>query len=292
MRITIIGLGLIGGSIGMAIRRTKGREVEIVGFARRQEVAQRAISIGAVDRTQADLVESVKGSSLIIICTPVRTIEGVLCAIAPHAAKDCLVTDTASTKERVMEWASQQLAPRGIDFVGGHPMAGKEKQGIDAADPDMLARCAYCLSPASWTSPAAAKFMEHVVSWVGARPMPVEPKQHDFLVAGISHLPTLVSAAIVDVTTRSSDWPMMAKLAATGYRDMTRLASGSPKVNADMFATNRAAMLQWIDKLNGVLGELREMIACEESDLEDALWRACKAREDWLEEKTGKKLAH
>jgi prephenate dehydrogenase len=282
MRLAIIGLGLIGGSLGMALKRDRGPEVEIVGYARHREVADRAKQLGAIDYAGDTLALAAARADIVFICTPVRAVEQVLQDIADHITSDCLVTDAASTKEQVVGWAEMYLPP-GSPFVGGHPMAGKELFGIEAADPNLFKGCIYCLTPSDQTLPRHVDMMRQMVKWVGATPFIIDARQHDFMVAGISHLPALISAALVEATTRSSDWPVMAKLASTGYRDVTRLASGSPEVLGDIVQTNREAIIHWIDEFSGALQEFRAEIADPDRELEDILARIRQVRQEWLE---------
>ena len=282
MRITIVGLGLIGGSLGMALKQARGSELEIVGYARNAGVAERAKQLRAVDRTENTLAASVGGSDLVFICTPVRAVEEVLQGIASHTPPGCLITDTASTKQQVMVWARKYLCPK-LAFVGGHPMAGKESFGIEAADSSLFKGCAYCLTPADWTDPKYVEVAKNTVEWTGGKPFLMDARQHDYMVAGISHLPALVSAAVVAATAGSADWPIMAGLASTGYRDTTRLASGNPKVLGDILSTNREAVLHWVDEFSRVLAELKAELARGNGDLEDTLARVRQARQQWLE---------
>ncbi|MDO8473698.1 MAG: prephenate dehydrogenase/arogenate dehydrogenase family protein [Dehalococcoidia bacterium] len=286
MRITIIGIGLIGASLGMALKRARGTEFEVVGFARDPQIAERAVRCKAIDRSESSLGASVRGSNLIVVCTPVLAVEEVFQEMAGHLHIECVVTDTASTKRQVMEWAKRDLRGK-AQFVGGHPMAGKEKSGVDAADPELFRGCTYCLVPAEWANREAVDLTEQFVRAVGASPLYIEAGQHDFLVAGVSHLPTLVSAALVDATTGSAEWPLMAKLAASGFRDVTRLASGNARMNADIFATNRSALVQWIDMLDTALQRLKCQIANADCNLEDKLASISRAREHWMEFKSG-----
>ena len=290
MRITIIGLGLIGGSMGMALKQARGSELEIVGYARNADVAEQAKQLRAVDRTEATLAASVSGSDLVFICTPVRAVEEVLQGIASHTPPGCLITDTASTKQQVMAWARKYLCPK-LAFVGGHPMAGKENFGVEAADSNLFKRCTYCLTPTDWTDPKYIEVAKDAVEWAGGKPFLLDARQHDYMVAGISHLPALVSAAVVAATAGSADWPVMARLAATGYRDTTRLASGSPKVLGDILSTNREAILHWIDEFSRVMAEFKAELATENGDLEDTLARVRQARQQWMEGQANQKCS-
>jgi prephenate dehydrogenase len=143
--VTIIGLGLIGGSIGLALRQGKKSGWEIVGYSRRQETIASALTLGAIERGENNLKDAVKQADFIIVATPVLTIKEILLAIAPHLHSDCIVTDTASTKVQVMKWAEEILPPT-VDFIGGHPMAGRETYGIRAAKAELFRGCTYCLT--------------------------------------------------------------------------------------------------------------------------------------------------
>ena len=281
MRIAIIGLGLIGGSIGLALKKLNEPEWEIVGYVRRSEVASAALKLGAVDKVEMSLECAAREADLVIIATPVLTIKEILSRIAGCLSSGCIVTDTASTKLEVMKWAEELLPPK-VDFVGGHPMAGKETYGIQAAEAKLFQGSAYCLTPAKKTSPQAVDKVANVVKKLGATPLFVDAQEHDNLVAGISHLPMLLSAALVSATTKDSSWGKMSKLAASGYRDLTRLASGNPEVNAHICLTNRQAIIHWIDEFSKVLARYRQLVDVGNEDLEEALAETNKARQGWL----------
>jgi prephenate dehydrogenase len=281
--VTIIGLGLIGGSIGLALRRGRKSNWEVVGLSRRRETAAKALSTGAIDRAETNLKDAVGRAELVIIATPVLTIREILNKIAPHVPSGCTVTDTASTKVQVMKWA-EQILPSSVDFVGGHPMAGKETYGIQAAGADLFRGCMYCLTPSQRASTQSVNKVTGLVKKLGARPLFIDAQEHDNLVAGISHLPILLSAALVSLTTNSPSWPEMSKLAASGYYDLTRLASGNPEVNAHICISNQKAIIDWIDKFSQELERYRQLVAEGNEHLEEALTEANRARQKWLEQ--------
>lgn len=280
-RIAIIGLGLIGGSMGLALKKVA--DLELVGFARRPEVASKALSIGAVDRAEANLLSAVEEANLVIIATPVVAIKEILAQIGERLPQGCIVTDTASTKAQVMGWAEEFL-PSSVSFIGGHPMAGKEASGIEAADSALFAGCTYCLVPGRRATAEAINVVEGLVGEIGAKPIFLDASEHDSLVAAISHLPLLLSAALVSATTRSPSWPKMAKLAATGFRDLTRLASGNPEMSRDICLTNREPILHWIDEYIKELEEFRRLVGEGGQEMEQAFIRARQGRERWLGE--------
>ena len=246
MHVAIIGLGLIGGSIGLALKQLAKPGWEIVGYVRRPEAAPIALRLGAVDRVETTFKDTVREAEIVIIATPVLTIKEILPQIADYLPHGCVVTDTASTKSQVMKWA-EDLLPSTVDFIGGHPMAGKEAYGTQAAEAKLFQECTYCLTPAEKASPTSIDQVANIVKKLGATPFFIDAQEHDNLVAGISHLPMLLSAALVSTTAKDASWNKMSILAASGYRDLTRLASGNPEVNAHICLTNQKTILQWVD---------------------------------------------
>ncbi len=288
MRITIIGLGLIGGSVGLALRRAEA-SFEVVGFARRPEVASRALELGAVDRTEGSLISAVKDADLVLIATPTMAIKEILAEIGGSLREGSIVTDAASTKAKVMDWAEESLPPS-VSFIGGHPMAGKETSGIEAADGDLFQGCTYCLIAGRGASKEARDTVAGLVRQIGATPLFIDASEHDSLVAGISHLPLLMSVALIEATAKSPSWPEMARLATSGFRDLTRLASGDPRMSRDICLTNREPIIHWIDDYIEEMRALRRLVSeggvkgggGESEKLEEAFMRAREEREGWL----------
>jgi prephenate dehydrogenase len=279
--VSIIGLGLIGGSIGLALRQGKKPRWEIVGYSRHQETVANALSSGVIERGATNLKDAVKQADFVIIATPVLTVKEIFSEIAPHLPTGCIVTDTASTKVQVMIWAKEILPPT-VDFIGGHPMAGKETYGIQAAEAELFRGCTYCLTPSEKTSPKSIDTMTGMVKKLGGIPFFIDAQEHDNLVAGISHLPMLLSAALVSLTTKNPLWSKMSKLAASGYHDFTRLASGSPEVNAHICLSNQEAIVNWMDKFGQELEKYRQLVAKGDKRLKQAFTEASKARQEWL----------
>ena len=282
-RIAIIGLGLIGGSIGLALKRGESEGIEIVGYARRPETADRALQLGAIDHVEGSLASAVDKAALVILATPTMSIKEILSQIGLHLPAECVVTDVASTKLQVMAWAEESL-PQSISFVGGHPMAGKELSGIDVADADLFKGCTYCIVPGPSASEAAVQTVVDLVNRVGARPVFTSASDHDRFVAGISHLPLILASALVMATTKSPHWPKMSEVAATGYQSATRLASQHPRMNRDICLTNGENIVSWIDAFTEELQRFRTLIAEGDLGLEQAFDRARQSRNAWIEE--------
>ena len=285
-QVSIIGLGLIGGSIGLAIKQS-GLATKITGYARSQVKGAEALRLGAADEIEESLVSTVRNADLVILATPVLTMKEVLHEIASHLPMGCIVTDTASTKVDVIQWAREYL-PSGVYFVGGHPMAGKEVSGIFAAEASLLKGCTYCLTPTQDTSSEALQTMVGIVNSIGANPLVINADEHDYAVAGISHLPFLLSTSLVSATTKDICWDKMSRLTAGGYRDVTRLASQDPRMTRDICFTNRQHILRWIDNFIHELEDYRDLIANESESLEESFVQNQQAREEWLAKKNKK----
>ena len=170
----------------------------------------------------------------------------ILKELSPYLKEECVVTDTGSTKSRVISWAKDYLHPH-VDFVGGHPMAGKEVSGIENADPDLFKGSTYCITPSPSASESAKDLVADVAKKIGAKPLFIDAEKHDDLVAAISHLPMIISSALVSAATESASWEEMSQVASSGFRDTTRLASSDSKMSADIYRTNQKSIKQWID---------------------------------------------
>ena len=270
--------------MGMALKQAKPGQTEVIGYIRRPEAAKKVLDMGVADRVEESLASAVDRADVIILATPVLAVEEILQQIGPHLPSGCLVTDVASTKATVMQWAEEYLPPT-VDFVGGHPMAGKEISGIDAAEADLFHGCTYCLVPGKDASSASVQRMVDLAHELGANPLFITASEHDKAVAGISHFPLVLSSALVNTTTKSSSWPQMSKLAATGYRGLTRLASQHPRMNRDICVTNRENIVGWIDCFMEELDRFRWMVAeGSEEEVEQAFVQAREARQRWLED--------
>lgn len=284
MQVAIIGLGLIGGSVGLALKKSNWRNAEVIGYVRRPEVGSTALNLGAIDKASSSLKQTVESAELVIIATPVLTIKDIFREISSYLPSQAIVTDAASTKVQVMSWA-EELLPSHVSFIGGHPMAGREISGIAAAQADLFRNCTYCLTPGSHAKPKAIQLVEDMVQSLGATPIHISAEDHDNMVAGISHLPLLLSAALVLATCRNPAWPRMSQLASSGYRDATRLASGSPEVSAHICLTNQKPISSWIDNFIEELQKIQSLLSTGSSEVERYLTAAREARQKWLEKR-------
>lgn len=258
-KITIIGLGLIGGSLGMALKASGLSSLEIVGHDREHGAENQAKRIGAIDKGEHNLPRAVQGASMVIIATPVLAVREVMEQIAPDLEPGVIVTDTASTKANVMRWAADVL-PGEVSFVGGHPMAGKETAGIEAAEATLFKGKAYCLCPSVTASESSIKAMLGLATAIGAEPLFIDPAEHDQYAAAISHLPLVLSTALFSLMRSSPSWEDMAQLASSGFRDVTRLASTDATMSHDIWSTNREALIHWLGRMEGELARFRKLL--------------------------------
>ncbi|MBX6342092.1 MAG: prephenate dehydrogenase/arogenate dehydrogenase family protein [Thermomicrobiaceae bacterium] len=288
-QVTIVGLGLIGASIGLGLRRwsTDGGRREpvlaVTGFDLSLEVQNHAKKIGAVDRTEWNLPSAISRADVIVVATPISAVPEVFQAIAEHGKQGVVVTDTCSVKGQVLDWAAA-LLPEGVDFVGGHPMAGKT-QSIEGAEADLFKGATWCVCPTVGASDTAVQTVLGIVSALGAEPYFVDAGEHDGFVAGISHLPFLMSAALMRTVRRDGSWREMRQLSASGFRDASRLAMGSPAMYRDICATNRENVVRWADAAIAELQHLRDLVAAGNEETLDTLERAFEeardARAEW-----------
>lgn len=282
MDVTLIGLGLIGGSLGLALRGA-ALQATVTGWDREWTVTKAALARGAIDRAAPTLAEAVARSELVVVATPVRAMEAIFAAMVPHLSPGTIVTDVASTKVQVLQWAQTQLPPS-VSFIGGHPMAGSEQHGIASARADLLRGAVYCIVPPTDALPTALNTLCDLTRAIGARPLLLTPEQHDAAVAAISHLPFLLATALMQLTTTAPNWPALAPLAATGYRDMTRLASGDPAMHRDICLTNVGAIRPWLHDMARLLVDVADHLD-DCNYLEQLFDDVQQRRRCWLDER-------
>lgn len=271
-KVAIVGVGLIGASIGLALRQRKLAR-EIIGISRRDSTLRAAKRRGAINRATTDVSAGVEDAQLIIICTPVETITEQARAAVLSCREGALISDVGSTKEEIVFSLDQAFAhhnPRRALFVGSHPMAGSEKTGPQHAQADLFEGCVTVVTPSSHTHPRASTLISKFWKSLGSKVIRLAPKEHDQAVAAISHLPHLV-ASMLAVTTPPSALP----LAAGGWRDTTRVASGNPYLWQQILSQNRFNILQALDKFSRELSEFRRALTYNDrTKLEELLQHA------------------
>lgn len=278
-RIAIIGLGLIGGSIGLALHKAKAVQ-QVVGYDLSKGISQQARKVGAIDQPYDTLADAIRGAELIILATPVGAMRALFQNIATSVTPGAVVTDVASTKTQVISWAEEFL-PSSVSFVGGHPMTGKEISGVEAADATLFQGRIYCLTPTTHTRPVAINKVSALAEVLGARVRFLEPAEHDGQVAGVSHLPFIASVALMNTVAEGAAWSDAAMLAANGFRDMTRLAAGNPEMYRDICLTNSEAVTRWLKEYITALSTLRNRIAAHDRGIDEDFATAQQLRLQW-----------
>lgn len=265
-RIAIIGLGLIGGSLGLAIKAAGHKDVDLIGYDASGRVRRQAKKVGAVDEVEGNLRSAVEDAGLVIVAVPPVQIIDVFQEMGPHLSEGAAVTDVASTKKLVMQWAATYL-PSYVSFIGGHPMAGKTDQGIDNAEAELFRGAPYAVVPATNASDTALRSVLGMVETVGAKERFMAADEHDDLVAAVSHMPILVSNALFTMLRETESWADFGKIAGPAYRDLTRLVDGDPQMSAEIALTNKERMQYWLDRFILELTRYRELLEEDEETI-------------------------
>jgi len=261
-QVTIVGLGLMGGSLAGALR---GQCRRVVGVARRAETVEAALAGGLVDGATTDLAEATAEADIVVLATPVRVILRQLATIAPLLPEGCLLMDLGSTKGDIV--AAMADLPPHVQPLGGHPMCGKEKSGIEVADTALYRERTFILSPLPRTSMRALALGQALVQAAGAEPLFVEAERQDYLVATVSHLPYLLACALVSTAdaTTSAD-PLIWDIVAGGYRDTSRVAGSDVTMMLDILLTNREKVVAATEVCLSQLQQLKELVADGDED--------------------------
>jgi prephenate dehydrogenase len=278
-RVAILGTGLIGSSIGLALKAARP-QTQIVGYDASGDNLRRAQGLKAIDR-RASLRDALADADLVIVSIPVASMKALFEEMAALLPVHALVMDTGSSKASVLQWASD-LLPNGVRFVGGHPMAGKTETGPDAADAKLFQGAVWCLAPLPSTPRAAIDDAVRLVESLGAAPYFLDPDEHDGLVASVSHLPYLMSVALIGHLGREKSWRETASVAAGGFAYATHLTDSDPQMFADIMRTNRDNIARRLDLYISELESLRDAIASDSPALKETFVRAQTLHQDWL----------
>ncbi|MBD1931545.1 MULTISPECIES: prephenate/arogenate dehydrogenase [Cyanophyceae] len=259
MNIGIVGLGLIGGSLGLDLRAAG---YQVLGVSRRDKVCRDAIARGVVDDAAVDMA-LLAAADVVFVCTPISAIASTVQQLIPHLSPHAIITDVGSVKKSVVE----EITPLWANFVGGHPMAGTAESGLEAAVQNLFVGKAYVLTPVATTPPGAVKTVEEIVRSLEAKIYHCSPENHDKAVAWISHLPVMVSATIIDACISKTDpvvLELAQQLASSGFRDTSRVGGGNPELGLMMARYNRLELLQSLQQYRHCLDEIISQIEQED----------------------------
>ena len=268
-RVAIVGLGLMGGSLAGALKRRVACR-EVWGVARRAETIEEAMRRGFIHAGTCDLAEGVEQADLIVLATPVRAIVELIPQVGSLAPPGCLLMDLGSTKARIVE-AMEALPPH-LQVVGGHPMCGKEASGLEVAEADLYEEATFVLTPLQRTSSEALMLAQELAETVGARSVLMDAERHDRLVAAVSHLPYLLSVGLVAAAEEvAAEDELVWELAASGFRDTSRLAASDVTMMLDILLTNRQAVGETLSRFAHQLNAIAHSL---EADDEERLRRS------------------
>ncbi len=257
--ISVIGLGLIGGSLAIALKNIK-KDIIVTGFDRDPESVSIALYRKIIDIAAGSYKEAVTDADLVIIATPVRLIADIAFEIKDHLKPDTIVTDVGSAKLNIVEKINK-IFPKGVIFIGGHPMAGSENEGVLSAKSDLFLNAYYILTPTDTTRSEALVSLHNLFTKIGAKVITVSPVEHDKIVALISHLPHILSTNLVAlVDNKQKSIKNLFKLCAGGFRDMTRIAASNPKMWVDISLENKEEIINSIDDYIDFLKRFRESL--------------------------------
>lgn len=276
-RIAIVGVGLLGGSVGLSLRAA-GSACLRIGIGRRRSSLDRARRFDAVDQTTLSFARGLRDVELVVLATPLGRFETMFTAMAPHLPAGCVVTDVGSTKV-VPARLAERLLPREVSFVGAHPMAGSEKTGVEFSRADLFAGAPCVVTPTRRTKPAATRLVERFWRDLGCRVARMNPREHDLLIARISHVTHLAAACIFLAGAKSGGLD----LAGTGLMDTTRIASGDPGLWRDIFEFNRQPLVSAVDELIALLQQAKRALARgDQAKLVKLLSDAKHRRDAWI----------
>jgi prephenate dehydrogenase len=280
VQISIVGLGCIGTSIGLALRQTE-EPVYIVGHDKEAKHASAARRLKAVDKTVWNLIGACEKADVVILAIPMSGIEETLQALAPYLKEGCVVTDTASLKGQVIHWA-EELLPETVSFVGGNPVVISDGSGPDAADADLFRGSQYCITPASNVHPDAVSLVTSLVALLGGHPYYLDPAEHDGLMAGVEHLPQALALALANGTMHEAVWREMRKLAGGSFERISVLIGEDPDAVSSLLLANRDNLVRWLDAYEAALKVVRDLVAQGEHEpLAKVVDRAVVARRQW-----------
>jgi prephenate dehydrogenase len=280
-KVTLVGVGLLGGSLGLALRQ-RGLADLVVGFVRRAASVRECERKGAVDRATRELGAAVKEADLIVLCTPIAQMGTLVAQMLPALKPGAILTDVGSVKASVVRDLEPLAASAEAFFVGSHPMAGAEKMGVAAARADLFMRAVCVVTPTRNSNPAAVRRIEQLWKAVGGRVLRLNPERHDQLVSRSSHLPHLLAATLVNLVLDPASPPEQAALCANGFRDTTRIASGSPEMWRDIALANRKHLASALKLFSRDLAGMQRAISKGDAKaIERSLVQAKSRRDRW-----------
>lgn len=278
-KVTLVGVGLLGGSLGLALKR-RGLADSVQGFVRRQASVAECLALGVVDRCSRNIAEAVQGADLVVLCSPVGQMPALFREMTPFLSPEALVTDVGSVKSELVAELEPLAKAAGVAFVGSHPMAGSEKTGPAHARADLFDGAVCVVTPTVATPTSASDRIVALWEAVGSRVLRMNPVQHDDLVSRASHLPHVVAAGLANYVLSPVHSKEQSELCAGGFRDTTRIASGSPQMWRDISMANRRNLSRVLGVFIEDLEEFRRALDEGDTRVVEEFFQSAKARRD------------
>ena len=278
-KVTLVGVGLLGGSLGMALRQ-RGLAEHVCGVVRRSAIIADCERLGAVDMATRNLGPAVRGADLVVLCSPIGQMGPLTQELIPYLEPDAVVTDVGSVKGTLVDELEAPIAKAGGHFIGSHPMAGSEKTGVQAARADLFEGALCAVTPTARSNAAALARVQQLWAALGSRVLTLSPAQHDDLVSRSSHLPHVVAAALANYVLSPANPKEQAALCAGGFRDTTRIASGSPEMWRDIALANRENLARVLGVLIEDLQEFQHSLQQGDSKAVTEFFTSAKERRD------------
>ena len=283
--ITIVGTGLVGASIGMAIRKAKGEDLLILGHDKDPRKAKQAQKMEAIDKTEWNLISACSQADMIVLAIPVSEMRETLELIASDLKSGCVITDTCDVKGPVLEWADKLLPPE-VSFIGGNPVLFGGESGLEAARPDLFKDKSYCLIPSSSADPDGVKLITDLVLMLGATPHYLDPYEHDGLLGGTEHLADALAAIWLHTLSSSSGWQDMRRTAGSAFDRITRFSTFNIAEHREHMMLNKDNILRWLDAFEENVHEFRGIVARQDGQaLENYYTAEIDAREKWHQDR-------
>jgi prephenate dehydrogenase len=278
-KLCVIGVGLIGGSFALKLKQLDLVK-QVVGYGRNRDNLQTAVDMGVIDQAAESLQAAVEGADLVVLAVPIASIAEIYAQIYPHLSSDTLVTDVGSAKTSVIESVQRALGEMPPNFVPGHPIAGREKSGVEAVEADLYQNHRVILTPLEKTNKQAVQTVRELWQAVGAEVTEMSSRFHDEVFAATSHLPHMLAFALVDMLNEHSELGNVFQYTAGGFRDFTRIASSDATMWRDIAVNNGDAIVKWIEEYQRELSKLSALISDKNADALFELFSDAKAARD------------
>jgi len=281
-KLALIGCGLIGGSFALALKRAQSVAL-VSGFSASERSREKALALNVIDESAPSIQSAVEGADLVLVAVPVNAMASCLSSIQEHLAKDVLVMDVGSTKTQIMEAAQVAMKDRFSCFVPAHPIAGKERHGVEHAEAELFDHHQTILTPNAQTDPQKIDLAAQVWQAVGSSVSIMSPQEHDQALAAVSHLPHLIAFAAVNAIADQPKRDLILSLAGPGFRDFSRIAASAPSVWLDIFLSNQAEVLDQLKIFKSAISDFESALqAGENQALTDLIESASTVRKEWL----------